>query len=564
MPTLLSLILCTGLVVLVAFGFAWPIASRLRLDLPEKLLAALVLSVLGVYLFGWVHYLAAWPRPWFWVLPALTLAGLAGHAKTLRIAAADPTVRALLLAQLLVSATCLGWLALVKSYSGGDWSGDWMEHWERARFWIEQWSPDHKFLTIYPLTARPPLANVVTGVFLGLFRVDFAHYQLVSTLLASLAFTPAALLAHRFGGRPAIPLLAVLFLVNPLFVQNATYAWTKLPAACLVLSSLYFFLAARDAAQPAQPATLGATALAAGLLAHYSAAPYLLMLLPAWFVLGWPRRHLPAWWRATGLAMLAAFLVLATWFAWSFATFGAGGTLFTNTTVTDQAPAASAQAVKIALNLRDTIVPFFLRDSDQPSLAQRSPWGWWRDQFFLAYQLNLFLACGSVAWLALLVSIARAARTAGPTDRLFWAAFIGGTVFLGIAVIGSRGTWGLAHICLQPLILLGLAFLAAKWPDLGRVWRLALLAGAVVDLFAGIALHFAVQNFALDRWLTPGRVPADVFTSYNAVALMNLRAKLQTGFVFFGDLIAAPTVFVFALLFALLMVALHRVRSAAP
>ena len=564
MPTLLSLILCTGLVVLVAFGLAWPIASRLRLDLPEKLLAALVLSVLGVYLFGWVHYLAGWPRLWLWALPALTVVGLAGHAKTLRIAAADPTVRALLLAQLLVSASCLGWLALVKSYSGGGWAGDWFEHWERARFYLERWSPDHAFLGHYALTARPPLTNVVTGVFLGITRVDFAHYQLVSTLLASLAFTPAALLARRFGGRPAIPLLAVLFMVNPLFIQNAAFPWTKLPSACLVLASLYFFLGARDAAQPAQPAILGATALAAGLLAHYSAAPYLLVLTPAWFALGWLRRRHPSWWRATGLASLAAILVLATWFAWSLLTYGARGTLLANSTVTEQAPAISAQAAKIALNLRDSIVPFFLRDSDQKFLAQRSPWGWWRDQFFQGYQLNLFLAFGSVAWLALLVLIARAARTAGPTDRLFWAAFIGGTVFLGIAVHGARDTWGLAHICLQPLILLGLAFLAAKWPDLGRGWRLALLAGAVVDLFAGIALHFAVQNFALDRWLTPGRAPADVFTSYNAVALMNLQAKLQSGFVFFGEAIAVPAVLVLALLFALLIIALHRVRSAAP
>lgn len=564
MPPALSLILSAVLIPLVAFGFAWPIASRLRLDLPGKLLAALILSVLGVYLFGWVHYVAAWPGPWLWVLPALTVVGLAGHAKTLRIAAADPTVRALLIAQLLVSASCLGWLALVKSYSGGGWAGDWFEHWERACFFLEHWPQDHKFLTIYPVTARPPLTNVVTGVFLGLFRVDFAHYQLVSTLLASLAFMPAALLAHRFGGRPAIPLLAVLFIVNPLFVQNATFAWTKLPAACFVLASLYFFLVARDAVQPVLPATLSATALAAGLLAHYSAAPYLLVLAPAWFVLGWPYRRSAAWWRATGLATLAALLVLTTWFAWSFATYGSRGTLLANTTVSEQAPAASAQAVKIALNLRDSIVPFFLRDSDQAFLAQRSPWGWWRDQFFQGYQLNFFLAFGSVAWLALLGLLARAARTAGPTDRRFWAAFIGGTFFLGIAAHGARDTWGLTHICLQPLILLGLAFLAAKWPDLGRGWRLALLAGAVIDLFAGIVLHFAVQNFALDRWLTPGREPADVFTSYNAIALMNLRAKLQSGFIFFGDAIAAPAVLVLALLFALLMVALHRVRSAAP
>ena len=41
--------------------------------------------------------------------------------------------------------------------------------------------------------------------------------------------------------------------------------------------------------------------------------------------------------------------------------------------------------------------------------------------------------------------------------RWFWTAFISGAILLGVAVHGARDTWGLAHICLQAVVVLGLA-----------------------------------------------------------------------------------------------------------
>src|SRR5262249_59914048 len=74
----------------------------------------------------------------------------------------------------------------------------------------------------------PPLFPYTT-----LFR---SHYQLAMTFFSSLTFLPAALLARRFGGcRGAVTALALLFMVNPMFLENATFAWTKLPAAFFVL-----------------------------------------------------------------------------------------------------------------------------------------------------------------------------------------------------------------------------------------------------------------------------------------------------------------------------------------
>ena len=385
----------------------------------------------------------------------------------------------------------------------------------------------------------------------------------MSTLLGSLVFLPAALLARRFGGgRRAIAILAVLFMVSPLFVQNATFAWTKLPAAFFVLTALHFFLRTRDSAPSRTALLLCAAFLGAALITHYSAGPYAVMLAVAWLVLK-PRSWRDAtWWRTTGLAALVGALVLATWFGWSWVAYGARGTLLSNSSITSGDMHHGNQVAKIGLNLFDTLVPHFFRSFDPALIDQRSVWGWWRDVFFQCYQLNLPLALGSVAWLVILRELVRAARVAVPGHRLFWTVFVTGVALLGVATHGQRDHWGLTHICLQALVLLGLAFLAARWDGLGRGWRLALVAGATVDFTLGIALHFAVQNFALDRWFAAGRTPDDILTSYNETALMNLSAKLQHGVSFLGDTLALPPAVPAILLFLLFIVGARRARSA--
>ena len=560
---LLQLPVCLLLFFGITFGLAWPLAARLVADPAEQLVTSAALSLLGIFLFAWGVYVLALPPAGLWVLPALALARAAAARRSLAAALSDRGARGLVTAQLLVTGWCVGWLALVVSYSGGGWAGDWFEHWERTQFFLQHWPRDYKFLGAYPLAARPPLVNVVTGVFLQVTRVDFPHYQLVSTLLASLVFLPAGLLARRFGGGlHAIAVLAVLFMVSPLFVQNATFAWTKLPAAFFVLAALYFFLRAWDGGTSPTTLVLGGTLLAAGLVAHYSAGPYAVMLAIAWLTLRPPALRGGAWWRATGLAVLAGALVLVMWFGWSWLAYGARGTLLSNSSVTSGDMHHGNQAVKIGLNLFDTFVPHIFRRFDPALIAQRSTWGWWRDVFFQCYQLNLPLAFGSVAWLAILRELVRASRAAAPGVARFWVLFAIGVVFLGIATHGERDHWGLTHICLQAFVLLGLAFLAAHWSDLGRGCRLALIAGATVDFTLGIALQFAVQNFAPDRWLAAGRSLDDTIASYNATALMNLAAKLQHGVSFFGDSLALPFLVPAVWLVTVFVVALRRARPA--
>ncbi len=544
-------------------------APATRLDPTETLLAAGLLATLALWLVSWTIYTCALPTALFAVAPILVFAGSLLARRTFVTVLRDPAVRALLLAQLLLSAWCFGWLSLVASYSGGGWAADWFEHWERARFFLDHGPLDHRFLGSYAVPARPPLVNVLTAAFLALTRDDFARYQLISTFLASLVFLPAALLARRLSppspSLRVIALLAVFFAVNPLFVQNATFAWTKLPATACVLAALYFFLRAHDPAPPRVAPLLFAASLALALLAHYSAGPAAVVLALAWLALGWRRRRDPSWWRTTFTAALVGALILAPWFVWSLAHYGAAGTFLSNSSVQSPDARTGNQLFKILLNLRDTLVPHFLRPLDGALIAQRNPWGAARDWFFQLYQLNLPLAFGSVAACALACELFRTVRAAAPAARRGWTLALAALVLLSVAVQGERDHWGLTHICLQSLVLLGLAFLAARWPTLGGRWRLAIIVGATFDFLAGIALHFAAQSFALDRWFAAaGADPAATYTGYNASAFMNLAAKIQHHLAFIADLTPFPPALALIFLAVILGVMIARARAAAP
>ena len=565
---LLELLACLLLFFGLSLGLAWPLAARLNLDPAEKLVASTVLSLLAVYLLAFAIYLLALPVAAFWLLPALAAIGLLTGWRALAALLRDPGARALLIGQMLVTGWCTGWLWFIASYSGGGWAGDWFEHWERTRFFLEHWAHGTKFLTLYDLPARPPLANLVTGAFLAVTSQNFAHYQLFTTLLSSLAFLPAALLVRRFSARlpgtspagalTAVAVFTVLVMLNPSFVQNATFAWTKLITVCFILSGLYFFLRTLDPAAPRAAGPLCAVALAAAILAHYSAGPYVLLLALAWPVLHRSRWSEAAFWRETAWLALIGGLLLATWFGWSVAVYGPHTTLLSNSSVTVKDAQSGNQLLKIALNLRDTLVPHFLRPLDGSLIAQRSPWGYWHDWFFQLYQLNLFFVFGSVAWLVLIRELLRDGSAAAPRSRWFWAWFIAGTVVLGVAVHGARDIWGLAHICLQALVVLGLGYLAARWATLGRGWRLVVVAGATVDFCLGIALHFAVQSYALDHWLTPSRPFVETLKSYGMVDLMNSVAKAAMHLEFFRDAFAVPSALGLGLLAAILALAVMR------
>jgi hypothetical protein len=99
---------------------------------------------------------------------------------------------------------------------------------------------------------------------------------------------------------------------------------------------------------------------------------------------------------------------------------------------------------------------------------------------------------------------------------------------------------------------------------LSRPWRIALIVGGAFDFLAGIALHFAAQSFALDRWFAPANAKAiTTITHYNEVAFMNLAAKIQHRLAFVADLSPMPPALALALLAAIFALMLARVRTTA-
>jgi len=568
--TFLCLLLFLGMVL----GLSRPWAGRLGFTPAETLVAGAALSLIVLWFAGWAFYLARAPAGALWILPAAAAAALVWDRRAVTALARDPEAGSLMAGQALVTAWGLCLLPFIRSFSGGAWIGDWFEHWERTLALLHHWPHQHQFLDIYSMPARPPLANVVSMILLGLTQEDFAHQQIITTAFSSLAYLPAALLARRFAGSEisshgpadtpdrASRILTVLFLLNPLFVQNATFPWTKLAAAFFVLAGLYFFLRSLDAGgfRTPAPAVCGAC-LAAGILAHYSAGPYVVTLGAAWLILGWSRRGNPAYWRATVIAGATGACVLASWFAWSLAVYGSSATFLSNTSVTSLGSWQGSHLERIVLNVRDTLVPHVLRPVDRWLIRQTSPWGYLRDVCFQCYQLNLPLAIGSLAWIVVAREAIRAAASAPTRQWIFWTGCLTCFVVGGIAVYGDRDVWGLAHLCLQPVVLLALAFLAARWQHLGPIWRGVIAVGATVDLCLGIALHFAIQDLALDERLKPAPRLDEFPKTYTAVMRWNLSDKLHYHLVFFSDVLTVPRALVLALLAALLILALLRCRK---
>jgi hypothetical protein len=552
-------LVCLLLVLGVVFGLSRGFVDRLGLAPGETVVAGAALSLVAAWLTAWAVFATGCPLAFYWALPALALASTAAGWRGLRRLVADPGARELLQGQLLVTAWCVGLLSFIKNHSGGAWMGDAQEHWQRALYFLRMWPHERLFIDLYQLPARPPLANVLVAAFLRMTRVDYAHFQVISTVLCSLAYLPVALLAGRFAGRTAARAATLLVMLSPLFVQNATYPWTKLEAAFFILCGVHFFLRVREPGPGRRVAALVcALCLGAAALTHYSAGPYLVVLAAAWLALGLRGGWSGGFGATTAVAALAGALVMAPWFAWSLAAFGWHGTFLSNSTVSMMQRVPGNLLVKMALNLRDSVIPPLLRGFRGTLFEQASPWGALRDQCFILYQLNLVLALGSAGCVVFLREAWGAAGRATPRDRAFWGFLLAGVAALSLAAYGDRDHYGTAHICLQSLVLLGLAFVASRWDRLGRAWKAALAAGLAVDFCLGIALQFAVEDFAIDRWLTPGRNLLEVSRSYNVVSQENLTEKIIAHDAYFSDILDVPPAFILVLLGAILGLALVR------
>ena len=548
-----------------ALGPGFLLVRRLPLEPDEKLTAAIGLSLLLVFTASFGLFAVGLPPAAHWGIlfacAGLTAACGGDLARFLR----EGEVRAAAGWYIVVAGCAVGLAALVRNYSGGGWYGDWLEHYQRSLFFLDRPGPETLFQGGFTVPSRPPLMNVLCAYLISLAGRSFPTYQAASCLLNALVWFPAFLMARRFSRKrgPAPALLAAFILFNPMLAQNMAYGWTKLLTAFFVVAAIRFYVEGWKGGASARLA-LAALFLAAGAATHYSAAPYALFLGAHYAVFVLPRRASRG--REMGILLLCAAAALGPWLAWSLAHYG-GATFTATSTYADAADKGAAENLgKIGRNIRNSLVPHLMRGVEMEALNEGPSWGGIRDAAFKLYQSNLIFGFGSLGLILILVSLLSRSRRgeAGerPPGAAFWLSFLAFTIVVGIAVHGDEDKVGLAHICLQPLVVLGVAWTSAgfgRWP---AGLKLAAAAGLLLDALLGIALHFWFQSVTFGAF-PEGGGPLGMKRADLLVGSVyaNWKLKEKTGLVYMGDLFVgqAPLLAVLlAALYAFLLVALLR------
>ena len=486
-----TVVLLPVLLASCSFAPGFLVVRRFPWNPLEKFCAAIAASLVVLYLAAgslYVLHVSDWRIPCL-VISALSLGSILAMHRDIRRIVSSRSVRRPLLGFLFLFAWMLSIDAIIRVLSGGGWANDWLEHFQRVLFFLRGFPPSTPVWEHYILPARPPLANLVGAFFLAQVGERFEYHQVIFLFLNSLFFLPCCLMAPLLAprGRWRIVPVAALIALCPMVIANVTSPITKLVVAFYVVLALRFYITGWRR-QDTVRTTAAFLCLAGAMLAHYSAGPYLAFVAIHFTVVQIRRRRI----RPLFAAALPAAALLATWFCWSIATYGVGRTFGSNTTVTATKQAEGSNLAKISANFFDTIVPHpFRDDASMEIFAQASALGYFRDYVFLINQTNLIFAMGVVGGpLALLLLFRNFRRLHDPgrrSLRFFWLGFITFVAIVGVAVHGERDLFGVAHVTLQSLIVLGLTWLAASFPSMPRVAAGLLVLGCTLDFAIGMA-----------------------------------------------------------------------------
>ena len=489
-----QLLLTLLLLVVCSFAPGFLFVRRLRWSGLEKLCGSIALSLVLLWLATWGIYVFAQPAAYFVLAALCCVAGIAVARDAWKLSCGLRVRRALAGYAFLLTWTLLV-LAVIRNYSGAMWTGDWLEHFQRTLFFLRHFPKDTPLSGYYLLPARPPMMNVLAAFFLGVTQDRFEIFQLVFAFLNLLVFLPCCLaipLLVRVRKLSLLPLVGI-FAMNPAVMQNATYTWTKMLTAFFVVLAVCLYLSGwrkRDSVR----LTAAFVALAAGLLVHYSAGPYCVFFALHYLLVVFRGR--PGKWKELAAIAIACALLLFTWFGWSVAAYGVKPTLASNTSITPQQRYQGSDLAKIAGNVFDSIVPRAIYDSARSAIFDQpyTP-GLVRDKAFIIYQTNLIFSMGAlggplVVWFAIAAFRGRQNRGG---ERSFWLMLIGFSLLTGLAVVGERDFFGVAHLTLLPLELLGITLLAARFCT-SRLVAWLIIAGCAFDFSLGVFLHARIQH----------------------------------------------------------------------
>jgi dolichyl-phosphate-mannose-protein mannosyltransferase len=493
---LVTILLSSTLFIVSLFGPGLVAVRYFNWDNTEKIVGVIGVSLIFNYLTAFGIYVIDLPQWVYFIQALINVILFLSHYRIFREFLQDSHVIKIFYGYLVI----IFWLflcnAMISSFSGGAWRNDWYEHFHRTIFFLDRLPLDTVFINLYILPARPPLMNLLASYYLAIFGNDFFIFQHIFTLLNALVFFPVCLFANKYfsDNKSTVLLVVILLMFNPLFVQNSTYTWTKLLTTFFILYSVYLYISSWDSRDKTK-LTMAGIMMAGGILTHYSAIPYALFLSLHYITYVF-------WYRQNKLKefLINAFisiLVLFTWFGWSLKNFSINDTFLSNTVVTDsQSLSLFENFYKILNNIYYTVIPHFMSGTGNWAFRMQDAPGYSRDFMFLLYQTNFYFAFGIMGLMIIAyMAIFKLRNKKYSREKyLFWILFVTFNIILGIAVHGKLSLYGLTNICLQPIILLGLAFIASNFYILPDLAKLIVIGGLALDFLLGIVLHLYVQN----------------------------------------------------------------------
>jgi hypothetical protein len=543
-------------ILIAALGPGAVILSWIDVEEEDRWAVCVAISLLFAFLVSFFLYFLHVPTTAAWGITAICVVFACFGRNMLFHMLTSPLAKMQAVGLLMIIVNALLLDVAIRNYNGLLWASDWYEHYQRALFFIVRPDPTTaRFLEYLPhpylLPARPPFMNVIVSHALSHGEPTYAAFQVVSTILSAFAYLPVAALAARLAAAVGLPkngatiTAAAMLILLPSFSQNVTFPWTKLLTAFYVLTALTM-LARNSTVESLRRVALAGLFLGAGIAVHYSAVVF---ALPVALMAIWVRRRSPGA-LITGLTLLGSVaVVLAPWIVYSAAVFGAAATFGSNTAVVDAAGLGiTGNLIKVVLNIRDTLIPHFLRPRPpfieelmhQPNILARI-----RDWWFAPLQVNFPMAVGTMSQVVIAAGLPFALRSSPSLRRLAqpWLVSLGCAVVLGIAVHGARDTLGLAHICLQPVILLAAAAAGVLLPCLPVWLRYVAVAGLAWDYLVGVLLQVWLEMTPVEAVAIASPDGSSSFGNLwgiGGAATVNAYLKQSGGLVFLGDTISRP------------------------
>jgi 4-amino-4-deoxy-L-arabinose transferase-like glycosyltransferase len=223
--------------------------------------------------------------------------------------------------------TLIGFQGLTPVYAGGDWYGDWWEHYSIAQAYLgTEGGHTTVWFGDYNLASRTPLFSLAAAFAMSFFGDRFWVYQVACTFASSLVLLPLYLLARSLFGAAAARLCAGFCFFSTWLIHDATFTWMKLVCAYFLLLVVVFYLRLRERGDPR---LLYACALCGALafMSHQSAAYFLVALVADHWLF---RPRTPLSWRQGAMAAAIVAAIVAPWHLWVSHFYGVVGTVQAN------------------------------------------------------------------------------------------------------------------------------------------------------------------------------------------------------------------------------------------